>query len=150
MDIKQIGANILFYLKEQNKTQVDLANGLGASKQVVNKIIKRKKAIKTDELVAISNFLGVSVEELINTEKPVIEEELEAVHLYGEIENKETADFILALVRNLSTMEEELDAHGLQKTPEDFDIEDNSFELYEFLCRASERSEVGDYHVEEG
>ncbi|MCK4261011.1 MAG: helix-turn-helix transcriptional regulator [Halanaerobiales bacterium] len=115
MDIKQIGTNILFYIKEQNKTQVDLANGLGASKQVINKIVKGKKAIKTDELVAISDFLGVSVEELINTEKEVTGGELEAVHLYGEIKNKKTADFILTLVRNLSTMEEELAAHELLK-----------------------------------
>ena len=115
MDIKQIGTNILFYLKEQNKTQVDLANGLGVSKQVINKIVKGKKAIKTSELVAISNFLGISVEDLINTEKIVTEQELEAVHLYGKVENRKTADFILSLVSNLSSMEEELAAHGLLK-----------------------------------
>lgn len=115
MDIKQIGSNILFYLKEQNKTQVDLANGIGASKQVVNKIIKGKKAIKTEELVAISNFLNVSVEELITGENTIKERGLEAVHLYGKIENPKTADLILSLVNNLSTMEEELAAHGLLK-----------------------------------
>lgn len=113
MNIKQIGTNILFYLKEQNKTQVDLADGLGASKQVVNKIIKGKKAIKTQELVAISNFLKISVEDIINGKKTVSEKELEAVHLYGSIKNTETADFILSLIDNLSTIEEELDAHGL-------------------------------------
>ncbi|MDD2401098.1 MAG: helix-turn-helix domain-containing protein [Clostridia bacterium] len=115
MDARQIGLNILFYLKEQNKSQVDLANGLGASKQVVNKIIKGKKAIKTEELVAISSFLNVSVEELINGENTVEEKELEAVHLYGKIESHETADFILSLVSNLSIMEEELASHGLLK-----------------------------------
>ena len=115
MDIKQIGTNILFYLKEQNKTQVDLANGLGASKQVVNKIIKGKKALKTEELVGISNFLGIEIQQLINSQNVVDETELEAVHLYGKIENRETADFILSLIRNLSSMEEELAAHGLLK-----------------------------------
>ncbi len=115
MDVKQIGTNILFYLKEQNKTQVDLANGLGVSKQVINKIVKGKKAIKTDELVAISDFLGLSVEELINIEIEVNEGESVSVHLYGKIKNKKTADFILSLVRSLSTMEEELAAHGLLK-----------------------------------
>jgi len=115
MNIKQIGTNILFYLNEQKKTQVDLADGLGTSKQVVNKIIKGKKAIKTQELVAISNFLEISVEDIINGKNIVNEEELEAVHLYGKIENKETADFILALISNLSIMEEELAAHGLLK-----------------------------------
>lgn len=115
MDIKQIGMNILFYLDKQKKTQVDLANGLGASKQVINKIVRGKKAIKTEELVAIANFLGVSVEDIINGEYAVEEKELEAVHLYGKIENYETADFILSLISNLSNMEEELAAHGLLK-----------------------------------
>ena len=113
MDIRQIGTNILFYLKEQNKTQVDLAKALGASKQVVNKIIKGKKALKTEELVGISNYLGIAIQELINSQNVVNEAELEAVHLYGKIDNHETADFILSLIRNLSNMEEELAAHGL-------------------------------------
>lgn len=113
MDVKQIGNNILTYLKEQNKTQVDLANGLNASKQVINKIVKGKKAIKTSELVAIANFLNVSLDDLIQTKSVVTEVELESVLLYGKIENKKTADFILSLVSNLSTMEEELAAYGL-------------------------------------
>ncbi len=115
MDIKQIGTNILFNLNEQNKTQVDLAEGLGASKQVVNKIIKGKKAIKIQELVAISEFLKISIEDIIDGNKTVDEKELEAIHLYGTIDNNETADFILSLISNLSTMEEELAAHGLLK-----------------------------------
>lgn len=115
MDIRQIGTNILFYLNKQSKTQVDLANGLGSSKQVVNKIIKGKKAIKTEELIAISKFLGISLEDLIKSKKNVSEPELGAVLLYGEIKNKDTADLILKLVSNLSNMEEELAAHGLLK-----------------------------------
>lgn len=115
MDIKQIGTNILFYLNKQNKTQVELAEGLGASKQVVNKIIKGKKALKTQELVAISDFLKISMEDIINGNKTIKEEELEAVHLSGTINKTETAEFILSLIDNLSTMEEELAAHGLLK-----------------------------------
>lgn len=113
MDVKQIGDNILTYLKEQNKTQVDLANGLNASKQVVNKIVKGKKAIKTSELLAIADFLNVSLEDLVQSKSVDTEVELDSVLLYGKIENKKTADFILSLISNLSTMEEELAAHGL-------------------------------------
>ncbi len=113
MDVKQIGDNILTYLKEQNKTQVDLANGLNASKQVVNKIVKGKKAIKTSELLAIADFLNVSLEDLVQSKGVDPEVELDSVLLYGKIENKKTADFILSLISNLSTMEEELAAHGL-------------------------------------
>lgn len=115
MDTMQVGANILFYLHKQNKTQVDLANGLGASKQVVNKIIKGKKAIRTEELVAISNFLEVTVEELINGRNVAEDRELNSVLLYGNIKSRETADFIISLITNLSDMEEELVAHGLLK-----------------------------------
>jgi transcriptional regulator with XRE-family HTH domain len=115
MDTMQVGGNILFYLNKQNKTQVDLANGLGASKQVVNKIIKGKKAIKTEELVAISNFLEVTVEDLINGRNVAEDKELDSVLLYGTIKNHETADFIISLITNLSDMEEELVAHGLLK-----------------------------------
>lgn len=115
MDTMQVGSNILFYLNKQNKTQVDLANGLRASKQVVNKIIKGKKAIKTEELVAISNFLGVTVGELINGRNVAEDKELDSVLLYGTIKNQETADFIISLITNLSDMEEELAAHGLLK-----------------------------------
>ena len=63
--------------------------------------------------MAISEFLGISMENLINGRNNVNEGGLEAVHLYGKIENKETADFILSLVSNLSIMDEELAAHGL-------------------------------------
>lgn len=115
MNVKQVGNNILFYLKEQGKTQVDLAEALGSSKQVINKIIKGTKALKTTELVAISQYLNVSMDEIVSLEKSKVEHEVEAVHLLGEIKKKETAKFILSLVYNLSIMEEELASHGLLK-----------------------------------
>ncbi len=113
MNVEKIGKNILFYLKEKGMTQVELAEGLNASKQVINKIIRGKKALKIQELIAISEFLEITLEDLIDGEKGLVENELEAVHLYGKIENKSTADFIINLIDNLSTMEEELAAHGL-------------------------------------
>jgi transcriptional regulator with XRE-family HTH domain len=113
MNINQIGQNILYYLKDQQLTQVDLASGLGTSKQVVNKIVKGKKALKMEELIAISKYLNIELDKLVNGKQEVEIEELEAVHLYGTIDNHKTADFILNLVSNLSDMEEELTAHGL-------------------------------------
>ena len=113
MDVKQIGANILWFLKAQNKTQVDLADALGTSKQVINKIIRGKKALKTVEMVAISNYLSVSINDIISKNSDTVEHEFASALLYGKIENRETADFIISLVNNLSDMEEELNAHGL-------------------------------------
>lgn len=115
MNNVEIGNTILGYLKEKGKTQVDLANALSTSKQVVNKIVKGKKAIRTVELTKIAEFLEVTVDNLLQEREKVEFDELEAVHLYGKIKNRETADFILNLVTNLAEMEEELEAHDLLK-----------------------------------
>lgn len=115
MKTEYIGSNILELLKKQNKTQVDLANGINSSKQVVNKIIKGKKAIKTSELMIISRYLGVPLDELVKRNELKLECNRDAFNLYGDIKNRKTADFILDLVSNLSEMEEELAAHGLSE-----------------------------------
>lgn len=115
MNINQVGQNILFYLKEKNLTQVDLATGLGTSKQVINKIIKGKKALKMDEILSIAKYINVDIDKLIDGKQEVKEDEFQAVHLYGLISDHKTADFILDLINNLSSMEEELLAHGLLK-----------------------------------
>jgi len=115
METEYIGLNILEHLKKQNKTQVDLANGINASKQVVNKIIKGKKAIKTGELLTISEYLGVTLDDLVKKSDFNPGCNHVAFNLYGDIKNRKTADFILDLVNNLSDMEEELAAHGLSK-----------------------------------
>lgn len=115
MNNVEIGNTILVYLKEKGKNQVELANALGTSKQVVNKIVKGKKAIRTVELSRIAEFLDVTVDHLLQKRDKIEFDELEAVHLYGTIRNRETADFILSLVTNLAEMEEELEAHDLLK-----------------------------------
>lgn len=113
MNNEKIGENILHFLKAKNLSQVDLARGVHASKQVINKIIKGKKALKIDELVLITQFLGVTIDELIHSDTTCKEDQLEAVQLYGSIKDTSTADFIISLIRNLSEMERELAAHGL-------------------------------------
>ncbi len=113
METLYIGNNILAYLKERNKTQVDLANGLNTSKQVINKIIKGKKAIRTEELIAISEYLNVSLEDLVKKREVFDGESFDSFNLYGDIKSKKTAEFILELVNSLSDMEEELAAHGI-------------------------------------
>jgi len=113
MNYEQVGSNILYFLHEKGWKQVDLARALGASKQVVNKIIKGTKALKTDELVSISRALEVSLDDIVSGTYSKPADELQAVHLYGKIQNRDTADFIIELISNLSVMEDELAAHKI-------------------------------------
>ena len=63
METEYIGSNILEFLRKQNKTQVDLANGINSSKQVVNKIIKGKNYERVFMLLKEKN--EISVDEII-------------------------------------------------------------------------------------
>ena len=64
-DFAQVGANIQEKLNEKRMTQQNLADALGISKQVMNKIIKGSKAINVNELVRIADSLGISADELL-------------------------------------------------------------------------------------
>ena len=65
MDFAQVGNNIQQLLDERGLTQQNLADALGISKQVVNKIIKGNKAINVKEIAEIAQTLGVSTDELL-------------------------------------------------------------------------------------
>ena len=62
MEFAQVGENIQHLLDERGMTQQNLAEALGISKQVVNKIIKGNKAINVKE---IAEILGVSADDLL-------------------------------------------------------------------------------------
>ena len=59
MEFAQVGENIQHLLDERRMTQQNLAEALGISKQVVNKIIKGNKAINVKEIAEIAQILGV-------------------------------------------------------------------------------------------
>ena len=59
-----IANNILSCLKSQNKKQIDLAEGIGTSKQTVSKMLNGSRAINAIELKSIANYLGVSMDTL--------------------------------------------------------------------------------------
>ena len=54
MEFAQVGENIQHLLDERGMTQQNLAEALGISKQVVNKIIKGNKAINVKEIAEIA------------------------------------------------------------------------------------------------
>ena len=72
MDFAQVGANILNKIESKGMTQQSLADALGISKQVMNKIIKGSKAINVNELAKIASVLGATTDELLTvTGEPV-------------------------------------------------------------------------------
>lgn len=65
MDFAQVGANIQKRLDFKEMTQQGLADALGISKQVMNKIIKGTKAINVNELAKIAEILNTSADALL-------------------------------------------------------------------------------------
>ena len=65
MDFAQVGANIQEKLNEKGMSQQSLADALGISKQVMNKIIKGSKAINVNELSKIAGILSTSTDSLL-------------------------------------------------------------------------------------
>ena len=62
----QVGANIKERLDDVGITQQKLADELGISKQVMNKIIKGSKAINVAELSLIAKVLDTTTDELLS------------------------------------------------------------------------------------
>ena len=65
---KQVGVNIKKELDSRGMTQQKLANALGISKQVMNKIINGLKAINVNELSKIASILGITTDQLLTAE----------------------------------------------------------------------------------
>lgn len=65
MDFAQVGANIQRQLDIKGITQQSLADALGISKQVMNKIIKGNKAININELAKIASVMDITADELL-------------------------------------------------------------------------------------
>jgi len=104
---KQVGNNIQDILAAQGKTQQFLADGLGISKQVMNKIVAGSKAINVAEIRQIANILNVTVDRLLT-----IETETKQVHNFafmGQIENERTKnkiEFLQTVIDEILMLEE--------------------------------------------
>lgn len=75
-----IANNILTHLKEQNKKQVDLADGIGISKQTVSKMLNGSRAINAIELRKIAAYLGVTMDTLAKL--PTAPQESNIIHAF--------------------------------------------------------------------
>lgn len=72
MDFAQVGANIQEKLVKMEMTQQSLADALGISKQVMNKIIKGSKAINVNELARIAGILNTSTDSLLTVKAELV------------------------------------------------------------------------------
>lgn len=107
MDFAQVGANIQNKLDEKEMTQQSLADALGISKQVMNKIIKGSKAINVNELARIAGILSTSTDALltVNTEPVTID----SLSFMGDVHDevtRERVDLIRTAIDEIHMLEE--------------------------------------------
>jgi transcriptional regulator with XRE-family HTH domain len=83
----QLGARMAALRKDQNITQVQMAEWLGVSQQTVNAYEVGRRRIQVSALPKVAKYLGVALEELIGEESkpgkrgpaPKIQQQLERV-----------------------------------------------------------------------
>jgi len=110
LDFAQVGANIQKRLDERGMTQQGLADMLGISKQVMNKIVKGGKAINVNELAKIAHILNVSTDDLLLTEaEPVTADSLSFMGSIKDEETLEKVDLIRSAIDEIHMLEELLD-----------------------------------------
>lgn len=97
-----IANNILNCLKMQNKKQTDMADGIGTTKQTVNKMLNGSRMINAIELKRIADFLGVKMEELTRMPEVIAEENV--VHAFMGRVASQQARSALAIADKLSDM----------------------------------------------
>lgn len=83
-----ISNNIMNIMKQNGKKQIDLADYLGVSKQVISKMLTGGRMINAIELQKISEFLGTSMDNLVK--RPEVLQETNAIKVFmGKVETQE-------------------------------------------------------------
>lgn len=109
---KQVGYNILQILNEQGRTQQYLANQLGISKQVMNKIISGAKAINVAEICKIARSLEVSTDCLLTSN--VLQIPAHNFSFMGSVKNEKTRkkiEFLKTVIDEIVFLEEYADGN---------------------------------------
>lgn len=107
MDFTQVGANIQKQIENKGFTQQSLADALGISKQVMNKIIKGTKAINVNELAKIASVLGTTTDELLTVSaEPVSVDSLSFMGSVKDEKTLEKVDRIRAAIDEIHMLEE--------------------------------------------
>lgn len=107
MDFAQVGANIQKQIDRKGFTQQRLADALGISKQVMNKIIKGNKAINVNELAKIASVIGTTTDELLTVSgNPVSEDILSFMGSVTDEETLEKVNLIRSAIDEIHMLEE--------------------------------------------
>ena len=104
---EQVGANIKKELDSRGMTQQMLADAIGISKQVMNKIIKGLKAINVKELGRIASALGITTDKLLTVDSEPVS--TVSLSFMGKVKNKETQekiDFIRSTIDDIYFLED--------------------------------------------
>ena len=111
MDFAQVGANILDKIERKGMTQQSLADALGISKQVMNKIIKGSKAINVNELAKIASVIGTTTDELLTvTGEPVSADSMSFMGSVTDDETLEKIELMRSAIDEIHMLEELLHA----------------------------------------
>ncbi len=111
MDFAQVGANIQKQLDIKGLTQQSLADALGISKQVMNKIIRGNKAINVNELARIASVVGITADDLLMVhDEPVSEDNLSFMGSVTEEATLEKVNLIRNAIDEIHMLEELLHA----------------------------------------
>lgn len=106
-----VGNNIIKILTSTNMSQTSLAEKVGVSKQVMQKIIKGKKAINVLELKQIAEALKVNMEDL-TIEQTVQNDPSSLVMFMGEFKNPKDYKFLNSIIEEIIDMEEDLNEYS--------------------------------------
>ncbi len=108
MNFAQVGSNIKERLDKIGMTQLSLANALGISKQVMNKIIKGSKAINVNELSQIAEILGTTTDFLltVKTEPLTLEDNLSFMGDVHDETTLEKVNLIRSAIDEIHMLEE--------------------------------------------
>lgn len=110
-DFAQVGANILDKIERKGMTQQSLADALGISKQVMNKIIKGSKAINVNELANIASVIGTTTDELLTVSgEPVSADSMSFMGSVTDEETLEKIELMRSAIDEIHMLEELLHA----------------------------------------
>ena len=104
---EQVGANIKNELDSRGMTQQTLADAIGVSKQVMNKIIKGLKAINVNELGKIASALGITTDKILTVDSEPVS--AASLSFMGKVKNKEAQekiDFIRSAIDDIYFLED--------------------------------------------
>lgn len=107
----QVGRNIQTFLGAKGKTQQNLADAMGISKQVMSKIINGNKAINVNEITKIAEYLEISVDDIlsVDSEMDYSESVVDFMGLIGGDSAREKVEHIMDAIDEIFLLEELID-----------------------------------------